>query len=97
MYVDFRDLKRACPKDCYHLSQIDQLVDSIAGHKLLCFLDVYQRYHQIPLAKQDRDKVSFIISDRNFCFVVMPFELKNSRANYQSLWKKSSTIRLIVM
>ncbi|XP_073119948.1 uncharacterized protein [Henckelia pumila] len=56
MCVYFRDLNKACPKDCYPLPRIDQLVDSTSGHELLCFLDAYQGYHQIPMAKQDQDK-----------------------------------------
>ncbi|XP_073154100.1 uncharacterized protein [Henckelia pumila] len=42
MCVDFRDLNKACPKDCYPLPRIDQLVDSTAGHQYLCFMDAYQ-------------------------------------------------------
>ena len=30
--VDFIDLNKVCPKDCYPLPNIDQLVDSTAGH-----------------------------------------------------------------
>ncbi|XP_075473356.1 uncharacterized protein LOC142504365 [Primulina tabacum] len=85
MCVDFRDLNKACPKDCYPLPRIDQLVDSTAGHQYLCMMDVYQGYHQIPLAVEDQDKVSFITSEGNFCYVVMPFGLKNSGATYQRL------------
>ncbi|XP_073120218.1 uncharacterized protein [Henckelia pumila] len=76
MCVDFRDLNKACPKDCYLLPRIDQLVDSTAGHELLSFLDAYQGYHQIPLAKQDKDKVSFVTSTGTYCYMVMPFGLK---------------------
>nr|XP_027103138.1 uncharacterized protein LOC113724435 [Coffea arabica]XP_027103142.1 uncharacterized protein LOC113724438 [Coffea arabica] len=32
MCVDFTDLNKACPKDCYPLPRIDQLVDSTAGY-----------------------------------------------------------------
>ncbi|XP_073129096.1 uncharacterized protein [Henckelia pumila] len=60
MCVDFRDLNKACPKDCYPLPRIDQLVDSTAGHQYLCFMDAYQGYHQIPLAEEDQDKVSLL-------------------------------------
>ncbi|XP_075478807.1 uncharacterized protein LOC142519657 [Primulina tabacum] len=85
MCVDFRDLNKACPKDCYPLPWIDQLVDSTSGCELLCFLDAYQGYHQIPLALEDQDKASFITSGGTFYYVVMPFRLKNARATYQSL------------
>lgn len=88
MCVDFRDLNKACNKDCYRLPRIDQLVDSTSGYELLCFLDAYQGYHQIPLAREDRDKVSFITSGGTFCYVVMPFGLKNAGATYQRLIDK---------
>ena len=41
MCVDFTDLNKACPKDIFPLSRIDQLVDSTAGHKLLTFMDAF--------------------------------------------------------
>ncbi|XP_074574021.1 uncharacterized protein LOC141830496 [Curcuma longa] len=83
--VDFRDLNKACPKDCYPLPRIDQLVDSTAGFEYICMLDVYQGYHQIPLDVTDQDKVSFITADGTFCYTVMPFGLKNAGATYQRL------------
>ncbi|XP_074560387.1 uncharacterized protein LOC141816515 [Curcuma longa] len=83
--VDFRDLNKACPKDCYPLPRIDQLVDSTAGFEYICMLDVYQGYHQIPLDVTDQDKVSFITADGTFCYTVIPFGLKNAGATYQRL------------
>ncbi|XP_073300532.1 uncharacterized protein [Primulina huaijiensis] len=85
MCVDFRDLNKACPKDYYPLPRIDQLVDSTSGCELLSFLDAYQGYHQIPLTLEDQDKASFITSGGTFCYVVMPFGLKNALATYQRL------------
>ncbi|XP_074559159.1 uncharacterized protein LOC141815103 [Curcuma longa] len=86
--VDFRDLNKACPKDCYPLPRIDQLVDSTAGCEYICMLDAYQGYHQIPLSVDDQDKVSFITADGTFCYTVMPFGLKNAGATYQRLMDK---------
>ncbi|XP_073138783.1 uncharacterized protein [Henckelia pumila] len=85
MCIDFRDLNKACPKDCYPLPRIDQLVDSTSGYELLCFMDAYQGYHQIPLAREDQDKVNFVMSGGTFCYVVMPFGLKNAGATYQRM------------
>ncbi|KAL0386118.1 UNVERIFIED_CONTAM: Transposon Ty3-G Gag-Pol polyprotein [Sesamum radiatum] len=62
MCIDFRDLKKACPKDFYPLPRIDQLVDSTSGCELLSMMDVSQGYHQIMLALEDRKRVSFITS-----------------------------------
>ncbi|CAA0829049.1 Unknown protein, partial [Striga hermonthica] len=85
MCIDFRDLNKACPKDLYPLPRIDQLVDSTAGCELLSLMDASQGYHQIPLAKDDWKRVSFITSKGTYCYVVMPFGLKNAGATYQRL------------
>ncbi|XP_075489543.1 uncharacterized protein LOC142528383 [Primulina tabacum] len=47
--------------------------------------DSTRGYHQIPLAREDQDKASFITSGGTFCYVVMPFGLKNAGATYQRL------------
>ena len=44
-FMDFTDLNKACPKDSFPLPRIDQLVDSIAEHKLLTFMDTFSRYN----------------------------------------------------
>ncbi|XP_065635303.1 uncharacterized protein LOC112030851 [Quercus suber] len=62
MYVDFTDLNKACPKDSYPLSRIDQLVDSTTGHQLLSFIDAFSRYNQIKMDETDQEKTSFITS-----------------------------------
>lgn len=83
--MNFRDMNRVCPKDCYPLPRIDHLVDSTSRYDLLYFIDSYQGYHKIPLNREDKDKVSFITSAGTFCFVVMHFRLKNAGGTYQRL------------
>ena len=85
MYVEFTDLNQACSKDSFPLPRIDQLVDSTAGHKLLTFMDAFSGYNQIQIAKEDQEKTSFITSQELYCYRVMPFGLKNTRATYQRL------------
>jgi hypothetical protein len=41
MCIDYTDLNKACPKDPFALPHIDQIIDSIAGCELLCFLEAY--------------------------------------------------------
>ncbi|KAL0462422.1 UNVERIFIED_CONTAM: hypothetical protein Slati_0129800 [Sesamum latifolium] len=64
------------------------LVDSTSGCELLSMMDASQGYHQIMLAPEDRKKVSFITSEGTFCYVAMPFGLKNAGATYQRLVDK---------
>ena len=85
MCVDFIDLNEAYPKDSFPLPRIDQLVDSIAKHKLLTFIDAFSGYNQIQMAKEDQEKTAFITSQRLYCYKVMPFGLKNTGATYQKL------------
>ena len=83
--VDFMDLNKACPKDPFPLPRIDQPVDATAGHPRMSFLDVFQGYHQIPLAQSDQEKTSFISPTGNYHYKVMPFRLKNARSTYQRM------------
>ena len=91
MCVDFTDLNRACPKDSYPLPWIDTLVDSMARHKLLSFMDAFSSYNQIKMSKEDQERTSFVTSQGLFCYKVMSFGLKNIRVTYQRLMKKMFT------
>ncbi|KAL0374124.1 UNVERIFIED_CONTAM: hypothetical protein Sradi_3328100 [Sesamum radiatum] len=51
-------------------------------------MDASQGYHQIMLAPEDHKRVSFITFDGTFCYVSMPFGLKNAGAAYQRLVDK---------
>ena len=86
--VDFTSLNRACPKDCFPVPKIDQLVDSTSGHARMSFLDAYRGYHQIALHEPDREKTAFITPRGVFCYRVMPFGLKNAGATYQRMVTK---------
>lgn len=60
----------------------------MAGCKLIYMLDAYQGYHQVSLAKEDQEKVSFVTVDGTFCYNVMLFRLKNTGVMYQRLMNK---------
>ena len=88
MCVDFTNLNKAYPKDNFPLLRIDQLVDSIVGHKLLTFMDAFLGYNQIKMVEKDQEKTAFIISQGLYCYKAMPFGLKNAKATYQRLVSK---------
>ncbi|GJV20773.1 reverse transcriptase domain-containing protein [Tanacetum coccineum] len=89
MCVDFTDLNKACPQDCYPLPEIDWKVESLCGYPFKCFLDAYKGYHQIQMAKQDEEKTAFHTSHGVYCYTKMPFGLKNDGATYQRLVDKA--------
>jgi hypothetical protein len=50
---------------------------------LLSFLDCYSGYHQISLKEEDQLATSFITPFGAYCYITMPFGLKNAGATYQ--------------
>jgi ribonuclease HI len=83
MCVDYTDLNKHCPKDHFGLPRIDQVVDSMAGCVLFCFLDCYSGYHQIALKEEDQIKTTFITPYGTYAYKTMSFGLKNAGATYQ--------------
>nr|XP_009387002.1 PREDICTED: uncharacterized protein LOC103974012 [Musa acuminata subsp. malaccensis] len=94
MCIDYTDLNRAYPKDCYPLPRIDQLVDAIAGHERLMFLDAFSGYNQIRMATQDQEDTAFVTNRGAYCYKEMPFSLKNTSATYQRMVDKIFKHRL---
>jgi hypothetical protein len=83
MCVDYTGLNKACLKDLFPLPRIDQIVDSTSGCKILSFLDAYLGYHQIAMKESDQLVTSFITPFGTYCYLTMPFSLKNVGATYQ--------------
>ncbi|KAI0492486.1 hypothetical protein KFK09_026759 [Dendrobium nobile] len=88
MCVDYTDLNKACPKDSFPLPRIDQLVDATSGHQMLSFMDAYSGYNQIQMDPADEEATSFQTDKGLYCYLVMPFGLKNAGATYQRLMNK---------
>nr|GEY82771.1 reverse transcriptase domain-containing protein [Tanacetum cinerariifolium] len=89
MCVDFTDLNKACPQDCYPLPEIDWKVESLCGYPFKCFLDAYKGYHQIQMAAIDEEKTAFHTGQGVYYYTKMPFGLKNTGATYQRLMDKA--------
>ncbi|GKB29232.1 reverse transcriptase domain-containing protein [Tanacetum coccineum] len=85
MCIDFKILNSACPKDYYPLPSIDCKVEAVMGFKYKCFLDAYKGYHQIQMAREDEEKTAFYTEQGTYCYMKMPFGLKNAGATYQRL------------
>ena len=86
--MDYTNLNKACPKDSYLMPNIDQLVDNSACFQLLSFMDSCSSYNQIVMHPNDQEKTAFMTDKANYCYNVMPFGLKNVRANYQRMMNR---------
>ncbi|GJT73520.1 reverse transcriptase domain-containing protein [Tanacetum coccineum] len=89
MCVDFTNLNKACPQDCYPLPEIDWKVEFLCDYPFKCFLDAYKGYHQIQMAESDEEKTAFHTSQGVYCYTKMPFSLKNAGTTYQRLVDKA--------
>ena len=92
--VDYTNLNEACPKDSFPFPHIDQIVDVVAGHGILSFLDAFSRYHHIPMHPPDVEKTTFITPHGLYCYNVMPLSLKNVEETYQRLVTKKFRLLL---
>jgi hypothetical protein len=87
--IDYTGLNKACPKDPYPLPRIDQIVDSTSGCDLLSFLDAYSGFHQIQMSREDRKHTAFVTVDGLYCYVVMPYGLKNALPTFVRAMSKT--------
>src|SRR3954465_15710192 len=88
MCIDYTNLNKECLKDPFPLPCIDQVIDATAGCELLSFLDCYSGFHQIPLNPDNQIKTSFITPYGAYCYVTMPFGLKNAGVTYLRCMQK---------
>jgi hypothetical protein len=83
--VDFRELNTATPKDEYLMPVVETLINTVASHKILSFMDGNAGYKQIFMALEDIHKTAFRVPGvvGLFEYVVMTFGWKNACATYQ--------------
>jgi hypothetical protein len=89
MCIDYTCLNKACPKDLYPLPRIDEIVDSTSECDLLSFLDAYSCFHQIQMSREDRKHTTFVTADGLYCYVVMPYGLKNALPTFVQAMSKT--------
>ena len=80
---DFRLLNKQTIKDSYPLPFLNDFVDSLSGCRCFSSLDLFQSYHQLPIAPQDREKTCLITPLGSYVYNKMPQGLKNSGNTFQ--------------
>lgn len=64
---------------------MDESIDSLAGAKYFCTLDLASGYWQVVMHPEDRPKTAFVSHKGLYEFTVMPFGLSNSFATFERL------------
>ena len=83
IYIDFRDLNEACPKDEFPLPITDVMIDNTFEFERMSFMDGFSGYNQIKMYPDDEKHTSFRTPLGVYCYTVMSFGLKNAVATYQ--------------
>jgi hypothetical protein len=89
MCIDYTSLNKACPKDPFPRPCIDQIVDSTSSYDLLCFLDAYSGFHQIPMSREDEEHIALIIVGDLYCYTSLPYGLKNALPTFMCVMHKT--------
>lgn len=80
VWIDFRYLNRATPKDEYPMPMDDMLINDVSGHQVISFLDGNVGYNQIFMAEEDASKTAIRCPGfiDLFEWTMMTFGLKNT-------------------
>nr|GEU57297.1 reverse transcriptase domain-containing protein [Tanacetum cinerariifolium] len=92
MYIDFKNINAACPKDYYPLPGIDKKIELVMGFLFKCFLDSYKGYHQVQMAEEDEEKTTFHKDQGTYCYIKMSFG-RNLEAYVDDMVVKSKSER----
>jgi hypothetical protein len=66
--VDYRDIKKSCPKDNFPTPFIDQIVDDCTGSEIFSLMDGFSGYNQINILPTDQHKTAFICPWGTFAY-----------------------------
>ena len=89
MCVDYRMLNERSVKDAYALPRIEEVFDVLHGATGFSTLDMKNRYHQVELEEEHKERTAFTVGGLGFYeYCKMPFGLTNSPATYQRLMEE---------
>nr|GEW76368.1 reverse transcriptase domain-containing protein [Tanacetum cinerariifolium] len=81
--IHYRKLNDATRKDHFLLPFMDEMQERLAGNEFYCFLDGFSRCFQIPIDRQDQEKITFTCPYGTFAYRRMPFGLCNAPGTFQ--------------
>ncbi len=84
MYVNYRELNKITKENRHPLPLIGETLDRLQEATIFTKLDVRDAYHRIKIKKKDEWKTVFRTRYNHFKYTVIPFDLANTPAIFQS-------------
>ena len=81
--IDFQNLNKHWQKDNFPLPPMEQILQAVAGSKLMSFLDGFSGYNQVLVHPDDQLNTTFITKWVTYAYQNMPFGLINVGATFQ--------------
>ena len=67
--VDYRWLNKATKIDPFPISFANKILNEVAGHDCYSFIGGFLRYNQVPIAKEDQHKTTFVCEFGSFSYI----------------------------
>jgi hypothetical protein len=80
--VDFRKLNEVSVADSFPLPNVQDILDEVGKVRYFTALDCASGFHQIPIRKENRCKITFSTPTGHFEYLRMPFGLKAAPATF---------------
>ena len=89
IYVDFRELNKVTLTDPFPTPFADEILNEVVVHECYSFTDGFSEYNQVPIAKEDQKKTTFMCEFGSFSYRFMPIGLKNAPAVFSRIVVKA--------
>ena len=89
IHVDFQELKKISLTNPFPTPFIDEILNEVARHECYSFTDGFSGCNQVPIAKEDQKKMTFVCRFGSFSFNVMPFGLNNASVVFSRIVVKA--------
>uniref|UniRef100_A0A2S2Q0X3 Transposon Ty3-G Gag-Pol polyprotein n=1 Tax=Sipha flava TaxID=143950 RepID=A0A2S2Q0X3_9HEMI len=86
--IDYRKLNQQTVMQSFPMPDVDAQLSKLANGPIFTTLDLSNRFLQIPLTAEAKDKIAFVTEDTTAKFERMPFGLKTAQ---RSGWSSAST------
>ena len=85
MCTDLRNLNRAVLRPLYQIPSIDDVLSTVRGSEVFSKLDCNSAFHQIRIAEESQELLTFITPQGRFCWTRLPYGISSAPEVFQML------------